>query len=129
MRAGVSSSVSLANIELHKIHLMNLAGIFCQKITILDSVFKDSDILTGMESSGVGKLVLNNVTGKGESLYLYADEMSILSSTDIKMDDEITVKVKGLLNITDSSLTSDTKLSLLLARDTSMNNSNSHITA
>jgi hypothetical protein len=113
------SALSLSDIVIYKTNLMNLSGITCLKISISNSSFEDSKVFYNMENSSVGRLSLNTVSVKGAALSLKALSISILSSTSLESEDEITLRASESANLTGADIKANNAVRVILEKEAS----------
>jgi hypothetical protein len=122
------SVLSISNVELYMLFLMNLAGITCQKINIIDSSFIDSSVCAGMEDSTVGNFTVSNVQIKTASLSFKAVNLNILSSTSFEAAQTLRLASERTLHITSAKLKAQ-KIEVALQTETSFHVKDSSIDA
>jgi hypothetical protein len=122
------SVISISNVVLYNLSLMNLAGISCQKINIIDSSFIDSLVCTGMEDSTVGNFTVSNVQVKTASLTFKAVNLNILSRTSFEVSQTLRLTSERTLHITSAKLKAQ-KVEVALQAETSFHLKDSSIDA
>jgi hypothetical protein len=118
----VDSSITVSNAHLSYLALFNLTGINCQKISIFDSQFINTEALYNSKASTVGKLLLSNISIKtDDSLHIKALSLIILSSTHIESADDVILETESHSNIVDSIIKSNKRLGIVVHNDTTVN--------
>jgi hypothetical protein len=123
----IDCEISISSLTMHKLSLLNSSGVNCQRFSIADSAFSDSEILHNMKTSSINDLVLSNVSLKGPKINFKAISISIMSSSDIKTENEIVFEAKESILISDSSISSNKDLNINVGYESSSSVNNSSI--
>jgi hypothetical protein len=102
-------------------NILGLEGVSCQLIAIDNSYFFSSNIFYRMDSSTIGKLILNNVNMIVDNFNIKSADLSILSETNIEVKENVSLEINEIGNISSSIIKIQKNIDIVLASHASLN--------